>query len=400
MNPEVIRDIAPEDFSKTKSPGVYQQVGFGPPRRVVFSTGVPVFLGSMGKTTSRVAKEKTPVPHMLSLWSQFDSQIGEPYRGCGLAHAVRGFFENGGHWCYVAVLKDRSYATLAAGLDAIDHLNSADLVCVPDLSGNKEEVVQQQQMVIDHCEEMGNRFAILDSQPGDSLEDIVKHRSAICGRNGALYYPWIRVHGFAGAAGLETVPPCGHIAGVINRTDHARGVHKAPANELLTSVVDLESHLTNRDQDTLNPRGVNCLRALPGRGIRIWGARTLSSQTDWMYVNVRRLFLTAARWMDWNLIEMTFEPNDARLWARIERRLTEYFADQFKMGALKGASLKEAFYVKCDAETNPPELRDSGQVVTEIGLAPAVPFEFVVVRLIRGSRGANASGSTTIQVTA
>jgi phage tail sheath protein FI len=114
-----------------------------------------------------------------------------------------------------------------------------------------------------------------------------------------------------------------------------------------------------------------------------------------MYVNVRRLFLTAARWIDWNLLDMTFEPNDARLWMRIERKLTEYFADQYKMGALKGASLKEAFYVKCDADTNPPELRESGRVVTEIGLAPAVPFEFVVVRLIRGSRGASLSNNST-----
>jgi phage tail sheath protein FI len=348
----------------------------------------------MAKAIPKVAKEKTPVPHMLSLWSQFDSQIGEAHRGCSLAHAVRGFFENGGHWCYAMVLKDRSYATLAAGLDAIAHLNSADLVCVPDLSGSKPEVVQKQQMVTDHCEAMGNRFAILDSQPGDSPQEIVEQRSDLDGRNGALYYPWIRVHGFDGA-GLETVPPCGHIAGAINRTDHARGVHKAPANELLNGVVDLEYRLTNRDQDILNPKGVNCLRAFPGRGIRIWGARTLSNELDWMYVNVRRLFLTAARWIDWNLLDMTFEPNDARLWMRIERKLTEYFADQYKMGALKGASLKEAFYVKCDADTNPPELRESGRVVTEIGLAPAVPFEFVVVRLIRGSRGASLSNNST-----
>ena len=397
MNPGVIRDIAPEAFRGKKAPGVYEQLSFGSPRRILFSTGIPVFLGTMEKANHKVAKEKSPTPHMLSLWSQFDSHIGNPYPGCSLAHAVRGFFENGGHWCYVAVLKDRSHASLASGLHAIADLNSADLVCVPDLSGNEADVLAEQQMVTDHCEDVGGRFAILDSRLGDRQEDVLQHRSAIEGRNGALYYPWIRVQGFGDSGELETVPPCGHIAGVFNRIDRSRGVHKAPANEVLSGVVDLERRLTNRDQDMLNPKGVNCLRSFPGRGIRVWGARTLSNQPDWMYVNVRRLFITAARWMDWNLLEMTFEPNDARLWTRIERKLTEYFANQYRIGALKGGSLKEAFYVKCDKDTNPPELRESGQVITEIGLAPAVPYEFVVVRLIRGSRGANGSGNTTIQ---
>jgi uncharacterized protein len=173
-------------------------------------------------------------------------------------------------------------------------------------------------------------------------------------------------------------------------------VHKAPANEVLEGVIDLERRLTNREQDGLNPNGVNCLRSFRGRGIRIWGARTLSGQQDWMYVNVRRLFLTAARWMDWNLQEMAFEPNDAKLWSRIERKMSEYFAEQYKRGALKGANLHEAFYVKCDEETNPAEAQALGQVVTEIGLAPSIPYEFVVVRLIRGARGAVSGVSATV----
>ena len=356
-----------------------------------------MFFGTMASPTPKIAKETLPTPHMLSLWSQFPSHIGEPRRGCALAYAVRGFFQNGGHWCYVVVLKDRSDSQLAAGLQAIADLPSIDLIGVPDLSGKPAEALDQQQMVVDHCEDLGNRFAILDSHLGDAPAEIGARGSAITGRNGALYYPWVRVNGFTGD--LETVPPCGHVAGVINRVDRTRGVHKAPANEVLSGVIDLEYRLTNHDQESLNPQGVNCLRAIPGRGIRIWGARTLSSQSDWMYVNVRRLFLTAARWLDWNLLEMDFEPNDSRLWARIERKLTEFFAEQYRMGALKGASLKEAFYVKCDAETNPPELRESGQVITEIGLAPAVPFEFIVVRLIRGSRGASASGNSTTVTT-
>jgi hypothetical protein len=404
MSPEILQGIQLEALRDKKAPGVYELQSFGLPRRLFFSTGVPVFLGTIATAIPDVAKEKRPKPHMLSLWSQFSSHVGhtghmgKTAQVCPLAYAVRGFFENGGHWCYVVVLKDRSETQLAAGLEAIADLTTVDLVCVPDLNPDTAIALTQQQMVLDHCHDRGNRFAILDSRLGDAPADALIQLSAMSGRNGAFYYPWVRVSGFDG--GLESVPPCGHVAGVINRIDRDRGVHKAPANEVLSGVIDLERRLTNHDQESLNPYGVNCLRSFPGRGIRIWGARTVSKQPDWIYVNVCRLFLTTARWLDWNLTEMDFEPNNPQLWARIERRLTEYFATQYRMGALKGASLKEAFYVKCDADTNPPELRESGQVVTEIGLAPAVPFEFVVVRLIRGNRGAGISGNSTIDVTA
>ena len=169
-------------------------------------------------------------------------------------------------------------------------------------------------------------------------------------------------------------------------------MHKAPANEVLQGVVGLERLLSNDDQAFLNPKRVNCLRSFPGRGIRVWGARTLSGDDAWTYVNVRRLFLTAVRWVDWNMGAVVFEPNDARLWARIERDLNSYFLEVYRRGALKGRSPQEAFYVKCNAQTNPPEVRELGQVVTEVGLAPAVPYEFVVVRLIHGASGVSISG--------
>jgi len=174
---------------------------------------------------------------------------------------------------------------------------------------------------------------------------------------------------------------------VYARSDQRIGVHKAPANEVLEGVLDLEAGVTDADQGRLNPVGVNCLRAFPGRGIRIWGARTLSNDSAWTYVNVRRLFLTAGRWIERNMTGVVFEPHDQRLWARIVRELTAYFNDLFQRGALKGQTVQEAFYVKCNAETNPPEVRDAGMVVTEIGLAPTVPGEFVVVRIIHGASG-------------
>jgi phage tail sheath protein FI len=330
---------------------------------------------------------------MHSLWSQFERNFVQPWRDSYLAYAVRGFFENGGQRCYVVLLEDNSFTSLQKGLKAIESSNKIDLVAAPDLMQDRDGAFELQQVVVNHCESMGDRFAILDSRMGDSNEEVIRQWSAIDGRSGAIYYPWIRVrHQFD--RGAKLVPPSGHIAGVYARTDRYRGVHKAPANEILESVLDIERHLTSVDQASLNPNRINCLRAFPGRGIRVWGARTLSGQDAWTYVNVRRVFLTAVRWIDWNMQDVLFEANDPKLWARIERELSTYFVDQYRAGALKGRTPQEAFYVKCNAETNPPDFRTSGRVVTEIGLASTIPFEFVVVRLIHDARGVTISGPT------
>lgn len=371
-----------EDFNRyfeDHAPGLYLEDRFSRPRRTRFATGVPAFLGLMPGQT------KLHGPVMLSLWSHFKLYIGEPTQDCNLAYAVHGFFQNGGRRCYVVVLPSGTAQSLQAGLDVISNLNTLDLVCAPDIVKDRNQAFTQQQMLVYHCEGRGDRFAILDSRSGDDKDSVWTQWSEINGRNGAIYYPWVKVRGFQ--SDTVMVPPCGHIAGVYARTDHGRGVHKAPANEVLEGVVDLEFHLDNRSQAYLNSRRINCLRAFPGRGIRVWGARTLSGHNTWMYVNVRRLFLTAVRWIDWHLQDLTFEPNDHVLWARIERELTEYFYGQYRHGALKGRTPQEAFYVKCNEETNSQENCGLGEVVTEIGLAPANPYEFVVIRLIHGANG-------------
>jgi len=384
-----------ERYFGGEAPGVYLETEFRPPHREFFSTGVPAFLGLMPQGAASRARGTKPQRHMISLWSHFEHYVGKPTPGCYLAYAVRGFFENGGHWCYVVVLKDDTRKSLEAGLEAISDLDTVDLVCAPDLARDKGRMFELQQIVVKYCEDEeqpAGRFAVLDSRPQDDGNDVVKQWSEIDGKDGAIYYPWVKVRGFDG--GLELVPPCGHVAGVFARTDRSQGVHKAPANEVLEGVIDLERRLSNADQAQLNKYGVNCLRSFPGRGIRVWGARTLSGQAAWTYVNVRRLFLTAARWIEWNMSDIPFEPNSPRLWKRIERELTTYFTDLYRKGALKGGSPQQAFYVKCNEETNPRELLESGQVVTEIGLAPTVPYEFVVVRLIHGSRGTTITGPT------
>lgn len=377
-------------FLSYGAPDVYLERVFQLPRRTEFLTGVPAFLGCVpGSELS--SKELKPIPHMLSLWAHFTRYIvPRPAQDCWLAYAVRGFFENGGRRCYVVVLKDGSAESLQEGLQAIADHNSIDLICTPDTVRDREAAFELQQLVVSHCELAGDRFAILDSRLGDSKEHVWEQWSAIDGKNGALYYPWLRVHGFDGGAAL--VPPCGYVAGVYARTDISRGVHKAPANEVLQGVLQVERLLSNEDQAFLNPKRVNCIRSFPGRGIRVWGARTLSGNDAWTYVNVRRIFLTAVRWIDWHMGDVVFEPNDATLWARIERELNVYFLGVYRKGGLKGRTPEEAFYVKCNAKTNPPELQDLGQVVTEVGLAPAVPYEFVVVRLIHGASGVTISG--------
>ena len=156
--------------------------------------------------------------------------------------------------------------------------------------------------------------------------------------------------------------------------------------------MDLSVHLGDDDQGPLNDVGINCLRAFPRRGIRVWGARTLSQATTWRYVNVRRVILTAARWIAQNLSDVGFEPHTELLWARITRDLTAYLGDLARRGALAGPQGEEVFYVKCDAETNPPEMREVGRVVTEIGLRPAAPSEFIVIRIIQGPTGVAITG--------
>jgi uncharacterized protein len=386
-------------MTQYKTPGVYKEDVFPAPEFRLL-TGVPAFLGFA--TTGPVNE-----PQRLTVWSQFVDTFGESLTNGYLASAVYGFFENGGTVCYVVGI-DPSSAAVAAldrGLAVLDPLEEIDLVCAPDImrppqagaAAQEADVQQMQRAVLSHCERLGDRLAILDALPGAPDETILAQRrglggQGISGTNGALYYPWIWILQSTSPLGKERVPPCGHIAGVYARSDQRVGVHKAPANEVLEGVVDVEVNLTAAQQEVLNPEGVNCIRPFPGRGIRLWGARTLSVDPAWTYINVRRLFLTAGRWIERVMADVAFEPNNLLLWIRIERELRAYFGELFRQGALRGTAEEEAFYVHCDADTNPPAVRDAGMIITEIGLAPTIPSEFVVVRLIHGASGVTITG--------
>jgi uncharacterized protein len=278
-----------------------------------------------------------------------------------------------------------------SGLGGLEPLDDVTMICVPDLMSSYQAgeidmkgVQAVQQAIIDYCENMRYCFAILDAPPGLMPQEIKEWRLNVNydSSRAALYYPWIEIADLTGNNGrTRKVPPSGHMAGIYARTDETRGVHKAPANEVVRGTLGLEVQVTKGEHDLLNPIGVNVIRSFPGRGIRVWGARTLSSDPSWRYVNVRRLFNYIEESIERGTQWVVFEPNDQNLWARVRRDVRAFLTVVWRSGALFGTTPDNAFYVKCDEETNPPEIRDLGQLIVEIGLAPVKPAEFVIFRI-------------------
>jgi hypothetical protein len=293
---------------------------------------------------------------------------------------------------------DTAERTGMGGLEALDDVR---LVVCPDVMAGydgsdtaKERVKMVQEAMISHCERMKYRFAVIDTPPGLNAQQAREWRNYVNFDTSyaAMYYPWIEIADLSGSGSTsKLVPPSGHMVGIYNRTDSDRGVHKAPANEVVLGAINLELNLSRGEQDTLNPIGVNCVRAFPGRGIRVWGGRTLSSNGSWRYINVRRLFIMVEASMDAGLQWVVFEPNDSTLWAKVRRDVTAFLRNVWRGGALFGSTPDQAFYVKCDDELNPPEVRDLGQLIIEVGLAPVKPAEFVIFRISQWA-GANAEG--------
>jgi Bacteriophage tail sheath protein len=305
-----------------------------------------------------------------------------------LAHAVYGFFNNGGSRCWVArVTADADVTDALKAFAAIDEIA---LVAVP---GKTSATIYD--ALVTHCATTGDRFAIMDgpaSMPSDpnNLIKIPADGGVAPGNTNlaAWYFPWIKVFDPAtkllasSGDGQVAVPPSGHVAGIYARVDNDRGVHKAPANEVIRGALDVTVKLSKADQDGLNPAGVNCIRVL-NNNILVWGARTVGgdANADLKYINVRRTLLFLRESIDEGTQWVVFEPNTPGLWAKITRNVTAFLTNVWRSGALFGTTAAEAFYVKCDAETNPPELRELGQVVTEIGVAIVRPAEFVIFRL-------------------
>lgn len=267
----------------------------------------------------------------------------------------------------------------------------AERMNLPD--DKKSAILDAQCQLVAYCEKSGDRMAILDPLPNLTPQEVGYVSQATpwnCDHGqAALYYPWIKVADPHHRGSQMMCPPCGHIAGVWARVVTERGVHKAPANEALLGALDLEVKVTKGDQETLNPIGVNCIRAFPGTGIRVWGARTLAtlSNQSWKYVNVRRLFNYLEKSIERGTQWVVFEPNDQDLWGRVRRNLSAFLFTEWKEGKLFGTTPSEAFYVKCDSETNPQEMIDLGRLYVEIGINPVKPAEFVIIRMGQWSGG-------------
>ena len=276
------------------------------------------------------------------------------------------------------------------GLSALEKVDDISLVAIPDLAwivpdskedeNSKENFVSAQQHLLFHCQKMGERFALLDPMRGMKLTDIVQwplnFSTVKLSKFGALYYPWL----FCTIEGEKRqVPPSGFIAGIIAQTDRKDGINKVPANMKIKGVVDLEAYIDQTAQDELNPRGINCIRKFEDGAIKLWGARTLSPELNWLYINVRRVFLSVIKTLSRNLLWAVFEPNDRSLWKRIESTLNTFFLTMVSKGMMASPRPEEAFYVKCNEETNTKEIVDAGQVIAEVGVALSAPAEFIVI---------------------
>ncbi|MDB4895692.1 MAG: Phage tail protein, partial [Firmicutes bacterium] len=287
------------------------------------------------------------------------------------------------------------------GLAAFEGVDQVTMVILADAVGKNEKgdvlfaaanVQALHEAMLEHAESMADRFAIVDCRAGLDLQAVQEQRGELSSKYGAFYYPWIYVDNPLSPTGAQKlVPPSGHIAGLYARVDQTRGVHKAPANELLFGARGLEVQVSMAEQNLLNPMAINCIRKFPGRGTRVWGARTLADDASWRYINVRRLFLQIEESIDEGTQWTVFEPNDQTLWAKIRRDVGAFLYRFYLSGAFFGTTPQEAYFVKCDAETNPPEVIDAGQVVIEVGIAPVKPAEFVIFRVGQKPTGSSVS---------
>ncbi len=238
-----------------------------------------------------------------------------------------------------------------------------------------------QLMLVAHCENLASRFAVLD-MPRDAkkVQDIIAHREIVDSNYSAMYHPWLEVFDPLDKKNIA-IPPSGSILGIYARSDTTRGVHKAPANETVRACVGLDCQFNKGEQDILNPKGVNLIRAFPGQGIRVWGARTTSSDGSWKYVNVRRLFIFVEESIKANTNWAVFEPNDEVLWVRVKRTIDVFLTGLWRGGALAGSAPSEAFFVNVGRNTMSQDDIDNGRLICVIGIAPVKPAEFVIFRI-------------------
>ncbi len=401
--------------SNRDRPGVAVEQ-FPPPPALDFRTGVAGFIGS----AVAVGNPRTGLPDPLqpagndpqqpfTSWHDFTaafcagrSWLADRWVPDELTWgAVQGYFQNGGTRCWIVFYDPRigdPNAAIEAAVARLAAIDDVDLVCAPALLASADRALGLQQQLVRSFELADNGgprradwFLLLD--PPEAAAElpnrIAKLRAAPSGHpeNIAIYYPWVTLGGdidppplAPGVLPRSRIPPSGHVAGIFARTDRKVGVHKAPANEPIEGIVDVDDV---GDVETANP-----LRAFPGRGIRVWGGRTLApgdAADPGVFVSVRRLVLTLERWLVRALNWVVFEANDLRLWVRVNRELNARLNELFVQGAFAGNTPSEAFSVKCDADNNPDDVRANGKLQIDIQIAPIVPKEFIQIRVVRSA---------------
>jgi uncharacterized protein len=341
----------------------------------------------------------------LTSFAEFERIYGglEPLNFSGkltpnyLAFAARAFFAEGGKRLYIArILQERDQDLPPAqayrgsgdgmtGLAALESIEEIAIVAAPGSSANysgenRSRVDEITDSLIQHSEKMRYRMAVLDMPDGLNPDEARAYRARLDSSYAALYYPWVWINDSRAKAALK-LPPSGFITGVYARNDSQRGVSKAPSNLGLRSVAGLEIPLTKPQLDLLNEQGINCLRAFQGRGYRVWGARTTSSDPEWKYVNLRRYNVYLEHSIDRGTQWVVFEPNGEALWANVRRTVEDFLFNEWQSGALQGTKPEQAYFVHCDRSTMTQNDLDNGRLVCLIGVATVRPAEFVIIRI-------------------
>ena len=281
---------------------------------------------------------------------------------------------------------DDTDPTAKTGLEALADRQDISIIAAPGYSADGNEAAARDRMMaitqalITHCERMQYRIAVLDSADGQGIGDVRAVRAQMDSSHAALYYPWVRVMDPVTGREIE-LPPSGFVAGIYARNDIERGVHKAPANEVVRGAIGFELMLNKAQQDVLNPEGINALRWFEGRGYRVWGARTVSSDPEWQYVNLRRYFAYLERSVERGTQWAVFEPNGNALWANIRRTVEDFLYNEWASGRLLGEKPEQAYFVRCDLSTMTQNDLDNGRLICLVGVAPLRPAEFVVFRI-------------------
>ena len=401
------------------APGVFvEETSFAGHPIAGVSTSTAAFVGLTAKGPIGA------VSAVITSYAQFEREYGgdndlilaeHPYTNY-MAHAVRGFFDNGGNRLVVArvsppqtqvtgsvtkrsnslrgffhrILQSRFGTRItptATYRDALKQLEDADQVSIiaapsaahafNDPAAAATHLRSVHEALIAHAEKMQHRFAVLDPPASQSPQEVAAIAGALDSDHAALYYPWLKY----GSSGDKVVPPSGAVCGIYARTDGQRGVWKAPANATITGISGFERDISAAEQEVLNPVGVNVSRQISGRGLRLFGARTLSSDPEWRYVSVRRYLSFLEKSISDGLGWAVFEPNDEPLWAECKNRIEVFLSNSFRQGALQGQSASEAFFVNCDRTTMTQSDIDSGRLIAEIGVAPLRPAEFVIFKI-------------------